>query len=375
MQLISINPFTLPSVPLEMRSRLKDGTAAVALNYICSNCIYPNCISLLNSMAKFALAPYSIRVKERRTTDKYVPLSNIPTQGSLSGVDLLDLIHHYFDRILSKRPHSPDEDYVLKVDQVNLHKRVVNGRLKCGHREYSSELVDTKTGNTDYHRTMLHAEIVPYYFLIGILPKANKGIIILQKFNRSWIKDVFLDSLYKYFKLTFGEEYTLEMTPLVPRDLIREYIKGRITKIRLIKQELPRDPFDVDSSSYPDDCEFDGEEEYVLKARRNGDFPKLILNRFSQGIEKFLSSENEPIGSIIEYKSFEFDNVKVEVQIGGHYTTIDISHLDRMRYSEDISGIEIDTDGHPKFGIIDDRAKEFLQNLALGMFGSKFDVT
>lgn len=323
-------------------------------------------------MSKFSLVPYSIRVRRTRAT-QYIRLDKIPTQTSTSDADLLEILHHYLNSVVPSLPNNPDDDEVLRVDFINKSNREINGRLKGGARGYGSDLVDTQTGDVAYRRTTRHAEIIPYYFLAAI-PQADKGIVILQRFRSFGIKDLFLDSFYNYFKSIFGNEYVLEMDPLIPTGLMREYLRGRIVKIRLIKQGFPRDTFDVDPDSQPEDDVFTGRAELVLHAGRNDFLPKALLDKFADGVDKFLSSEDETIGSIIEVKNFDFENVKVGVKVGSKYRTIDLSNSNRLKYSEDISGIAIDNEGHPKFDIIDERSKEFLRELSLSIFGGEVDV-
>jgi hypothetical protein len=323
-------------------------------------------------MTKFSLVPYSIRVRKKRS-NQYIPLSGIPVHEPTSSADLLNFLQDYLTAVIPKRPHNPDEDEVLRVDSTKLVKRSICGRLKGGQRGYGSDLVDTKTGDIDYERKVFHAEIIPYYFLAAIPFNSDKGIIIFQKLKNLGIKDLFFNDFYSHFSSVFGSEYVLEIDPLVPKEMLKKYLKERVLKIRLIKQGFPRDTFDVDLDGFPDD-EDTGEVEFVVKAGRKGSLPASFLNIFYQGIDKFLESSNEPVGSIIEVKNFEYDNVKVEVQVGKKIRTVDISNPDRLNYSEDISGIETDLQGHPKFDIIDELGRSFLQDISLDIFGGKIDV-
>ncbi|MHC5935484.1 hypothetical protein [Nostoc sp.] len=80
----------------------------------------------------------------------------------------------------------------------------------------------------------LDAELIPYYFLIRLPSKVDRGIIILQRFNNIGIKTLFFDNFAQYFKTKISEEYLLDINPLVPKSLIKEYINGRLIKLRLI---------------------------------------------------------------------------------------------------------------------------------------------
>ena len=234
-------------------------------------------------MAKFSLVPYAIRVKEKGT-NKYLSLGNI------SNLDLANILDGYLKQIPNSLSDS-DHSSIIKTGSCSLQGRVLNGTIKGGDYGYTAELSNTETGRTSYQRQVTDAELIPYYFLMELPSTANKGIVVLQKFKQSGVKEAFFKNFRDYFNSKLGADYTLELDPIVPKELVREYLKGgRILKIRLIKQGFPRDTFDVNSDEHPEDKEVTSE--LVFSAKRGGSLPDKLLNIFRlEKLSNFIWSE------------------------------------------------------------------------------------
>ena len=317
-------------------------------------------------MAKFSLVPYAIRVKEKGT-NKYLSLGNI------SNLDLANILDGYLKQIPNSLSDS-DHSSIIKTGSCSLQGRVLNGTIKGGDYGYTAELSNTETGRTSYQRQVTDAELIPYYFLMELPSTANKGIVVLQKFKQSGVKEAFFKNFRDYFNSKLGADYTLELDPIVPKELVREYLKGgRILKIRLIKQGFPRDTFDVNSDEHPEDKEVTSE--LVFSAKRGGSLPDKLLNIFTPDkIAQFLESENKSVGSMVEIKHFDFNTIKLQVRIGKSTRTIDVSDTDRLRFSLDISNdVQEGSDGHPSFDSIDLLAKKFLKDLSSSVLGGEID--
>lgn len=319
-------------------------------------------------MSRFSLAPYTIRVKER-ATNQYIHLGN----KTKAGFDILEMIRYYLENVIPSLPREPDDDQVIRRESSNLNNRSLSGILRGGGYGYSSSLLDVQADTISYERQLMDAELLPYYFLIKVPTTANAGIIIFQKIGNLGVKDLFFKDFNDYFKKNLID-HTLEIDPLVPTDLVRRYLNNRIVKIRLIKFGYPGDIADIDLSGLP--VEEEGESEFILKAKKNGQFPAQIIQKLRSGIDEFLSSSELPVGSIIEIKDFKADNIKVEVRIGDSYRTVDLSNSDRLKFSEDISGrVVIDpTKGHPQFDSIQSLAESFLADCATAIWGGNLNA-
>lgn len=327
-------------------------------------------------MLNFSLAPYTIRIKQKGTSN-YLSIGNI----SNAGLDFLDMITDYLNNFLPNYPIINNSinnrvKKILKVDSnIIKNNRTISGIFRAGESGYSSTLFNITTDVISYERVPLDVELIPYYFIISLPIDYDRGIIIFQRFKNFGVKSLFFQSFNQYLNNNFSSEYTFEMNPLVPADLIRNCIRDRnIAKIRLIKQSFPRDMFDVPPDAIPDDEEFEGTCELVLNASRKGNLLDKFHNRLFNRIEDFLDCNDTPVGSLIEVKNFDYDNIKIEARVGNSIKTIDLSNSKKIRYYEDISGIDIDSDGHPKFDIIDTKAKAFLSDLSVSIWGADLNA-
>jgi len=319
-------------------------------------------------MSRFSLAPYTIRVKDR-ATNQYIQLGS----KAKTGFDVLKMLHHYLENAIPSLPLEPNDDHVIRGESFNLNNRSISGILRAGGYGYSSSLLDVEADTISYERQLKDAELLPYYFLARVPTTTESGILIFQKIGNLGVKDLFFKDFNDYFKKNLNE-YTLEVDPLIPTDLVKQYLNNRIVKIRLIKFGYPRDIADIDLSGLPNEEE--GESEFILKARRNGEFPQQIIQKLRNGIDKFLGSSEFPVGSILEIKDFQADNMKVEVRIGESYRTVDLSNADRLKFSDDISGkVVIDpTKGHPQFDSIHALAESFIADCATAVWGGNLDA-
>ncbi|MEH2465992.1 hypothetical protein [Nostoc sp.] len=318
-------------------------------------------------MSKFSLAPYTLRLK-RKNSSNYFFFEDV------LGLDFIDVLYEYLSNVLPSLPINNQTGEVIKVTSIKKENRTICGQFESGQNGYGSRLLNTVTDTVSYERNTLDAELIPYYFLVRLPSKVDKGIVILQRFNNIGVKTLFFDNFTQYLKAKISDEYILEINPLVPKGLIKEYINGRFIKLRFIKQGYPKDIIDIPPDAMPDDNEFDGESELILSAPKNGILPYHIRSIFSKNLDKFLSSDDVSVGSIIEVKNFDYDNIKMQVRVGNSYKTINLSDMGKLRYYEDISGIDLNTNGHPKFDIIDSVAKSLLKDLAMSIWGDNVDA-
>ncbi len=152
----------------------------------------------------------------------------------------------------------------------------------------------------------------------------------------------------------------VSVNPLVPAQLLNQYLEsGRIIKIRFIRFSIPADiadAYDIDGQA-----EEGGSSEYIVSARRNGRLP--LVSR----IREFLDGKRK-LNSLIELQNFEYDSVKVEVNIGGTRRTLDLSDLSKLRPYYDISsGVKIGDNGHPTYTSIDAIARTLTNDLLASM--------
>ena len=70
------------------------------------------------------------------------------------------------------------------------------------------------------------------------------------------------------------------------------------------------------------------------------------------------------VDELIELQDFDYENVKVELDVAGSRRTLDLSDVMKLRAHYDITGdLDIGPDGHPVFASIDEIAKEMMDGL------------
>ena len=68
---------------------------------------------------------------------------------------------------------------------------------------------------------------------------------------------------------------------------------------------------------------------------------------------------------MIELHDFDYDTVKVEVDIAGSKKTIDLSDYGKLRVYYDVtSDVHMASNGHPIFASIDEIAQNYMNDLA-----------
>jgi len=337
-------------------------------------------------MAAFSLIPYSIRVRKSGDTDQYLKLGKDCNDGK---IDLLDFLKEYlstkvpsltqFAQTLVSQQGEANEDpeektsskQVFAVESWKSENHLINGVLRTGEYGYSAPLLDIQTGDIAHTKSRLEAELSPYYFLIKIIPNSEVGIVLLQAFNNLGIKDIFFNKLYDFFRGRHTN-YIVEMSPLIPRGLIKEYLSNRFIEIRLVKFGYPNELMDIPMDAMPDEEVFEGTAELVLKPPVKKDFPPQFLNSIKSKIDNFLGDSDSSISNLVEVKNFKYDTAKIKVKHGNGDRTVDLINTGKLKYSEELDGkVKIDPlTGFPDFESIDGLAREFLKEIEITVWGT-----
>jgi hypothetical protein len=304
-------------------------------------------------MARVSLACYTIRIKERRSNDYYLV-------EDVEGESLIVLLDHFFNS-LSNRPIVYENDQkAIRCKQYDFNNNYLNGLVTTGEYGYENELVNIVNNTPSYTRDIEDAEFYPFYFLTEIVPGYDEAIILMQRFGQLGFRTLFSKSLKNYFKENYPN-CTLELKPLVPRQLLNEYVdNGTIKKFRFIRHNLPRDIADrLEEDGVRDE---DGYAEYVIGVKRNVDGIPM-----KERLQSFFNNDLR-IREFIELENFEYDSVKVELKLRSKTRTINLGDPDSLRSYIDITDeIEIGINGHPEFESIDEEAKEVLADLMEGL--------
>lgn len=300
-------------------------------------------------MPNYFLSSYTIRLVDRDSGEI------LPIDDFLPGTDLYIVFNQNLTSLSTNLSHDSTAQKLLRVSRYSPGPRMMSGIIETGEYGYESELYDIQSGVVAHHRTVNEAEMLPFYFLAHLPNQSDEGILLLQRFQQFGIKTIFTNYFEQYFEAHYPD-VSIKIYPLVPQDLISEYLRdGRVIKIRFIKFNIPSDLADFVAHGHSEEG---GEIEFTIKAKRRGHLD--IVDRVSE----FLQGRRE-VTSLYELRDFEYDNVKIEVDIRGRRRTIDLSHLERLNSYFDISDeVQIGDNGHPVYDSIHSIASTLLSDLS-----------
>lgn len=347
-------------------------------------------------MATFSLVPYSIRLRRVGDTDQYLKLGR---EFNGAKIDLVELLNEYlnvkipsvaqsvaqFAQTLvseqenqsSNTEHKDKEsgNNVFTVEDWKAENNSICGTFRSGDYGYSAPLLDIATGDIAHTKSRLEAELTPYYFLIEITPNSEVGIVLLQAFNNLGIKDIFFNNLYDFFRAKHTD-YIIEMSPFIPRGLVKEYLSNRIIEIRLVKFGYPNELMDIPLDGMPEGEVVEGTSEVIIKPPVRKEFPANFLSLIRGNIDEFLGNlgdSDSSISNLLEVKNFKYDTAKIKVKHGSGDRTVDLIKTGRLKYSVELDGkVKIDpSTGFPEFDSINELARDFLVEIAATVWGEQ----
>ncbi|HBI7032838.1 TPA: hypothetical protein K8N22_000787 [Clostridium perfringens] len=299
-------------------------------------------------MNNVSLVLYVIRVREVENVrgGRYYNLDNI------EGRTFMEIFKDYCDtrRFISCNKGIQKAASIKRIDIENEN---FSGLIECGNYGYSSEIKSIETSRTTHLKTNSEVEMIPFFFS-GKIPKDSyKGLIALEKFKTFGCKTVLEDDFNKFLHES-DLKFRITLHPILPEKVAKQYLQaGNICKIRLVKHSVPKSIEYAYSDKYKLG-EF-GTFEYVINPRRN----KTLS--FKSEINKYLNNQKS-IRQVIEVQGLEYDNVKVELEIGSKKRTISLNHIDKLTGDIDISNeIEFDTSGHPRYSSILNIANDIIR--------------
>lgn len=298
-------------------------------------------------MRSCSISVYSLQMSNHARTHNY-PLGDLP-----SGQDFLDLLRDYFKLLKSTIANDEEDQEILRTAVLFEDGRVLSGLLEGGGYGYASKLMNISNQLTTYKRQTNDAELLPYYFLAAIPEHQPLGLLAIQRSGPSGVIMPIERSLSLFLKNKCPQCKAV-IERIVPGKAIAEYLsRGRISKIRFVKFDLPRDIADYIQGGYSEDA---GTIEYQITPR------KEVTTEFKEWVTKVISRK-ENIDSFVKIKSFKYNTVKVEILVGNKRRTIDLSDPDTVKADYDISKEVKTEDGIPIFESIDAIAREIAREI------------
>ena len=286
------------------------------------------------------LSAYTIRVdKKRNRNDEEKNLPDYCKLNCFNGHDDLYDVMLVFLRNLTANSTNDTYKTYMKAIKVEPGARSIGGVFESGIYGLSSNLRNVDTDSITYKKKKNEADVLPFYFLFYIPKDTNEGILLLQRTGKYGIRSNLGTFLDKYFSDKY-RGFTVELNALVQEEIIKKMLcNGTIKKLRCVKYQAPVDRFDGLDEGHE---ELSYNMEVVLSAHRIPLRSKI----------KSLFDSKSSVKNLVELRDFNFDydTVKVDVEIEGSIRTFDLGRLAKARTYYDISDkVALDTDEHPTF--------------------------
>lgn len=301
-------------------------------------------------MSFIGLTPYTVRVKPKNSRKHdFLDLSKFDGKSDLS---------QYFFEIMKApgiRPVSGMANRHFEPTKTLQSTRVIEGVVEVGSSGYGSKLKDIKTGAVDFNRKTAHSEFIPLYYRYNAeLGAPDFSLLMLQNFEQTGLAQI----VNEYFRISFRNafpEYSLyiqrALLPNVAEALIS---KSPVKKVRWIRRSVPKDL--ADKFGAPPDYQ-EGEIEMIAKDKSGNPFG--IKSR----MKDFFSSKTS-LNQLLEVGDVKYDELKLEIDIGGRKKTFSMSSIDNFRQTLDVSeDVALDSEGHPKFSSISAQAAQYEESL------------
>ena len=300
-------------------------------------------------MPRISLGCYTIRLLNKRTRESLV-------LGDLGiGLDLMAVFTQFLQARKSTYSKDDESQKLLRVLRIDKQTEYVGGIVETGEYGYEADLLDVGSSTISYRRSLTDSEMVPYYFLAHLPAHRDEGVILLQRRSNLGIRTALLKDFLDFFGM-YCSGINIEIKSLIPPELLNEYLHdGRLTKVRLIKYELPQDLADAyDTGGHR---EIEGTAEMSFKPGRGLGIP--LLNRISEVLDG-----KRHVTEMIEVSDFDYNNVKVELEVRGSRKTLDLSDVMKMSAYVDVTqDVEMGNDGHPIYSSMDGVARELMNTL------------
>lgn len=293
-------------------------------------------------MASIGITAYAIGIQNRVENQSYL-------LNSLNNAGFIQMYNDFIDENSNKYENNQKFEKVFKFEDCKIQEHSNNnmpvfnyivGKIKTGSYGYESEIINTITGNIEYNKNMEDAEVMPFFFILAVpVGDVERGVIILQSHGIFGIKTIFQDALSSYLK-SINPDYELILGNIAPTAYIERYLtEGILQKIRFFRYNIPHD---ISNQIGINNGVKESYEEYTINK------PIGFIRNKGDRIRECIRGQRE-ISNIVRIDDFEYDNIKLEFQLGKRRKTINLANIDNLNLSEDITN-EVDlVGGHPTF--------------------------
>lgn len=301
-------------------------------------------------MAAITLSAYTIRIRNEQGKQEIV--------SSFGGKhDLFAVLQKFFLDLKANGSHDAAAKQLLSVYELHEGKnnRILTGMIESGQYGAASKIKDADTQIVVHTKTVKHADMLPFYFLVRIPENKDEGILILQRTGSFGIRNLVGKELHGLFEGKYPS-FTPTINPLMPEEVVKKTLeKGIVTKLRFVRFGVHKDI--ADAYDAHDHTEEIGNMQWVVTARRGQSLPLM-------GRVKDVLSKKRELQNMIELPGFPYETVKVELNVNGRKRTVDLGNLKKVRAYYDVDrDVKRGANGQPQFKSIDSVARDLLTEI------------
>ena len=192
-------------------------------------------------MNTFSLSIYRIQIYKRLKKEETVILSDYDNGKSF--LNQCDALFQSWkadpNNVLYRDVKAQKVSRIQKDDQGNeiyyKHANCIDGIIESGDYGTQEDIINIDTGAYQYTKTLQDATLVPFYFMIYVLPHSSEGYLIVERIGTLGISGLLKTAIANFVGPQLTDNYTLSIEPyLVPQILeIRLNAVGGAKKVRL----------------------------------------------------------------------------------------------------------------------------------------------
>lgn len=311
-------------------------------------------------MNTFSLSIYRIQIYKRFKKEEAVILSDYD-----NGKSFLEQCNAMFqswkadpDKVLYKDAEAQKVSRMQKdadgSEIYQKHVAYIDGIIESGDYGTQEDIVNIDTGAYQYTKTLQDAALVPFYFMIYVLPHSSEGYLIVERIGNLGIFSLLKTAIVNFIGLQLTDNYTLNIEPyLVPQILkIKLDEVGGAKKVRL--KGVDKNQFkDLKTEQNFGECST----EVVFAAPKNKTIPGIlpIIRNLQRAKENHES---------IRVNNIECVDVAFELDINGKSRTVTVADMKSIGMNLDITQqVDLGPTNYPTYESLNREAHTILSYL------------
>lgn len=314
-------------------------------------------------MNTFSLSIYRIQIYKRLKKEETVILSDYDNGKSF--LNQCDALFQSWkadpDNVLYKDIKAQKVSRIQKDAQGNeiyyKHANCIDGIIESGDYGTQEDIINIDTGAYQYTKTLQDATLVPFYFMIYVLPHSSEGYLIVERIGNLGIFGLLKTAIANFIGPQLTDNYTLSIEPyLVPQILkIRLNAVGGAKKVRL--KGVDKNQFkDLKTEQNFGECST----EVVFAAPKNKPILDIlpIIRKLREAKER---------GESIRVNNIECVDVAFELDINGKSRTVTVADMKSIGMNLDITQqVEFGPTHYPTYECLNREAHTILSYLMEG---------